>query len=89
MIPWLLQYAAASQRHITATGASLSLAYVPKDTIIFKQGNSGSYFYIIKEGSVNLVINDKQVKTLSIGESFGELALLHVAPRSGTVIYGC
>ena len=64
----------------------MSLAYVPKDTIIFKQGNSGSYFYIIKEGSVNLVINDKQVKTLSIGESFGELALLHVAPRSGTVI---
>ena len=63
----------------------MSLAYVAKDTVIFKQGNSGSYYYIIKEGKVNLEINGKQIKTMSIGEGFGELALLHGAPRSGTV----
>ena len=63
----------------------MPLAYVAKDTVIFKQGNSGSYYYIIKEGKVNLEINGKQIKTMSIGEGFGELALLHGAPRSGTV----
>lgn len=64
----------------------MSLACVKKGAVIFTQGNMGSYFYILKQGSVSLEINGKQVKILTVGESFGELALLHGAPRSGTVI---
>ena len=64
----------------------MSLAYVPTNTTIFAQGTPGNYFYILKQGKVNLIINGEHKKTLQVGESFGELALLHGAPRSGTVI---
>ena len=63
----------------------MSLCFVPEGSTIFKQGMIGTYFYILQKGKVELLINDKSVKTLSTGENFGELALLHGAPRSGTI----
>lgn len=64
----------------------MSLCFVQKDTVIFKQGMMGSYFYILKQGTVELLINEKVLKNLNEGENFGELALLYGAPRSGTII---
>ena len=63
----------------------MSFATVPANTIIFQQGTPGNFFYILKVGTVELFIDGKKIKTFSVGESFGELALLHGAPRSGTV----
>lgn len=59
--------------------------FVPADTVVFNQGAIGNYFYIIKEGKVDLIIDGEQKKTLRYGDSFGELALLHGALRSGTI----
>jgi cGMP-dependent protein kinase len=59
--------------------------FVPKNTIIFEQGTTGIYFYIIKEGKVSLAIDNDIKKSLNPGESFGDLALLHGAVRSGTI----
>ena len=64
----------------------MSLAYVPEKTIIFKQGSPGNYFYILKSGKANLIIDNVKKITFNVGESFGELALLHGSPRTGTVI---
>ena len=61
----------------------MSLVKVKENTYIFEQGNIGNYFYILKKGNAQLIINNKVVRVLKIGESFGELALLHDAPRSG------
>lgn len=62
----------------------MSLCFVPADTLLYSQGSIGDYFYIIKQGQLNLLQNTDVVKTLMEGESFGELALLHGAPRSGS-----
>jgi hypothetical protein len=64
----------------------MSLVYLPENTVIFQQGDIGKYFYIIQSGEVNLNINANSNKTIITDESFGELALLHSAPRSGTCI---
>lgn len=63
----------------------MSYCFVPKDKVLFNQGSIGNYFYIIKSGRVNLLIDDVNKKTLRHGDSFGELALLHGALRSGTI----
>jgi cGMP-dependent protein kinase len=63
----------------------MSLASVPTNTIIFKQGDIGKYFYVIKSGEVIIDVNNKFSKTITAGESFGELALLHQSPRSATI----
>jgi CRP-like cAMP-binding protein len=61
-------------------------ASVDPNTVICTQGANGSYFYVIKIGNVDLYINDNFMKTLTTGDSFGDLALLHDAKRSGTII---
>ena len=63
----------------------MSKAFVPANTIIFKQGDRGKFFYIIKSGEV-LVENKSISKKLGTGDSFGELALLHESPRTATCI---
>jgi signal-transduction protein with cAMP-binding, CBS, and nucleotidyltransferase domain len=63
----------------------MSLCSVQAGSIIFAQGSLGNFFYILKEGQVDLIINNNHIKTLTEGESFGELALLHGAARSGTI----
>lgn len=55
-------------------------------TVLFEQNQDGSFFYIIKEGEISVHINKKKIKTMGVGQSFGELALLHSAPRSATII---
>ena len=56
------------------------------NTVIIQQGDIGDYFYVVEKGRVQFFINNKLVREGSDGVSFGELALLHNAPRSATVV---
>jgi CRP-like cAMP-binding protein len=49
-------------------------------------GEVGHYFYIVKEGAFELLLeSDEQVKFYTVGQSFGELALIQKNKRSGTI----
>ena len=52
---------------------------------IFAEGSWCNYFYLIEEGSVRKVKNidgeDREIKRLSVGEYFGEVALFDDAPH--------
>lgn len=63
----------------------MSLCKIDAETFIFKQDSLGNFFYIIKDGECKLFVNENHIKNLMAGDSFGELALLHGAPRSGSV----
>jgi len=63
----------------------MSLYSIDQHSVLFQQDSCGNFFYIVKEGEFSLYLNNKKIKVFKIGDSFGELALLHNAPRSGTV----
>ena len=63
----------------------IRLAKIGSNKIIYLQGTEGTFFYILKNGIVELIIDDKPIKKFSNGDSFGEFALLHNAPRTGTI----
>lgn len=55
---------------------------------VFLQNDPGDKFYVIKSGSVEIILNGEQPKvlaTLSVGEYFGEMALFSQKPRSASV----
>lgn len=63
----------------------MKLYSVDAHQIVFEQNQPGQKFFIIAEGTVEVLVNNKFVKELPKGESFGELALLHGSLRSATI----
>jgi cGMP-dependent protein kinase len=56
----------------------------PKETV-FEQGTPGSTFFVVALGKLEVLVGEKRVNVLGVGDSFGELALLHDSPRSASV----
>jgi putative ABC transport system ATP-binding protein len=59
-------------------------------TTIFRQGAAGDKFYVIRRGACEVIIEDggssRLVRTMGVGDFFGELALLTGNPRSATIV---
>lgn len=64
--------------------------FFPKDTIIFREGESGDHMYILITGEVRIVKNIRGAEVvlaiMEKGDFFGEMALLENASRSATAI---
>ncbi|MEW6711907.1 MAG: cyclic nucleotide-binding domain-containing protein, partial [Candidatus Riflebacteria bacterium] len=65
---------------------------LPAGTILFKEGEKGDAFYLLKKGSVEVYKNDgggeKKVGAISHNDEssfFGEMALIEGAPRNATI----
>lgn len=60
-------------------------------SIIFRQGDAGDALYVVASGTVGVYTTDKTgtaetlVRILSVGEPFGEMALLSSIPRTATI----
>jgi CRP-like cAMP-binding protein len=63
----------------------MKLATAAKDTCIFKQGDTGCYFFLIKAGEVDVEIEQEYIRTIGSGQCFGELALIYCTKRTATI----
>ena len=74
---------------------NLELKYYQEERVIFEQGDKGDSYFIILEGSVDVLVstvdehnnekNEKRVAILSKNAAFGDLSLLYGAPRNATI----
>ena|SRR5215469_3172670 len=54
--------------------------------VIFEEGQTRDFMYVVKTGEVDLMIRQQVVETVTEDGFFGELALIDQTPRSATAI---
>ena len=83
-------FSTLSEMEVMTIADSLTEKSFVKGEVIFNQGDLGENFLIIKEGQVKCSQKDsggesKIIASLSVGDYFGEIAILNAAPRLATV----
>jgi predicted MFS family arabinose efflux permease len=66
--------------------ARLDHAKAAAGATIVREGDEGDLFYVISSGQVAVLCGGKSIATLGPNDYFGEIALLHDAPRSATCV---
>jgi MFS family permease len=70
---------------IDSLALQLGHAHVAAGQEVFHQGHDGDRFYVIHDGEAEVIGDGRLIRTLGPGDGFGEIALLHDAPRTTTV----
>jgi CRP-like cAMP-binding protein len=59
-----------------------ALVRFPKETVIFKEGQSGTFMYLVKEGRIAIAVGSNIVEVIAPGGTFGEMAVVDQSPRT-------
>jgi CRP-like cAMP-binding protein len=60
--------------------------YFPEGERVLRQGLTGSGFYVILEGSADVVVDGQQRTTLHRGDFFGEVSILLGEPPTADIV---
>jgi len=72
-------------RVIERLARTSKLVTIAAGEVVFHEGDEGDRFFIIERGTVDVTIRGEFVRSMTIGESFGEIALIRDVPRTATV----
>lgn len=79
-------FSGLSNENLARLCSLLTLQSFRQYEVIFDQGSRNTSFYIIKEGTVDIVKDGQKLRSVTKLDYFGERAILLNEPRSATVI---
>jgi CRP/FNR family transcriptional regulator, cyclic AMP receptor protein len=78
-------FSGCSKRDLERIAALSNEVEVSAGTVLMRQGDPGHEAFVIEKGKAKATVRGKRSRSMGPGECFGEMALLHAAPRSATV----
>lgn len=78
-------FAGASRKQLDHIASLCTETTAQPGEVLCREGESGSEFFVLLEGSVTVSRGGRELTTLTAGDFFGELALLDGKARNATV----
>jgi len=78
-------FANCSKRELAAIGAIADEIDLREGKELTRQGAPGREFFVLVDGTADVVKNRRKVNTLKAMDFFGEIALIHETARTATV----
>lgn len=79
-------FGALDKNELTDVVNALEFESVPKNTEVIKEGDKGTFFYLIQKGHFDVTVKGNKVHHYDVKGGFGELALLYDCPRAASVV---
>jgi hypothetical protein len=79
-------FAALPAPSLESLARDLEPLTVSQGTIVIKEGDRGDRYYAVGEGELAVSRDGENLRTISRGDGFGEIALIRDVPRQATVI---
>jgi CRP/FNR family cyclic AMP-dependent transcriptional regulator len=77
-------FAHLDRRSLDQLAMTVDEVDVRAGTVLMTEGRSGSEFFVIVEGTVDISRGGQQLATLAAGDFLGEIALIDHGPRTAT-----
>ena len=78
-------FAGCSKKELHKIAAIADELDIRQGKVLTRQGGRGREFFVLLDGSVDVVRDDKRINTLSDGDFFGEMGLISQKPRNATI----
>jgi CRP-like cAMP-binding protein len=62
------------------------LLSLPATQTLFRAGDVGTMMYVLKSGTMDILVREKVVETAEAGALIGEMALIDKGPRAATAV---